>query len=284
MNLRTVLLIATTAAVAHPVLAQTITDADVQRYQDCVVAATAPDGGPTKVVEVCLSPAKAGIAGAQYAIGASLVNRNEAGDHTAGIDWLEKAAASGNPASAFLLAGILLQEQSPAAQSRGRDYLKLAVCAGYPHALSALQQGGIKRENVDCPPVPEEDFSGEWMADLTWVKSGVPSKTPGYQLKIVIADDSPRVFAKVDTAWTEVKPGRFKLEKHKQSATVTTTDTGWDFDGEWIESWTIQLLRTSVDEAEVAYLRVVNNPHMSAAISWRAFSSFSEGTARRVKK
>jgi len=80
-----------------------------------------------------------------------------------------------------------------------------------------------------------------------------------------------------------VKPGRFRIETHKQSATVTAVDLGFDFDGEWIESWTIQLLRLGVDEAHVAYLRTVNNPHMPRGFSWRAFSSFSEGTARKTK-
>jgi hypothetical protein len=70
----------------------------------------------------------------------------------------------------------------------------------------------------------------------------------------------------------------------KQSAAITAFDSGWDFDGEWIESWTIQLLRVGLDDARVSYLRTVNNPHMPAAISWRTFSSISEGSARRARK
>lgn len=284
MIVRSTLLILT-LAITLPTLAQVAKEADVKAYQECVAAATDPNGTPGKAVETCLAPAKVGIPGAQYALGASLVNRNEAGDRTAGIEWLEKSAGSGNPAAAFTLAGILLQEQSPASQARGRDFLKAAVCAGYPHALSALQQGGVKRESVGCLPVPEEDFTGEWIADLKWVKSGVVSaEASNYQLKIVIESDSPRVFAKFDGTWTEVKPDRFKLEKHGQSATVVAIDRGWDFDGEWIESWTIQLLRTGRDEAHVAYLRTVNNPYMPQTFHWRAFSSFSEGSARRSNK
>ena len=133
--------------------------------------------------------------------------------------------------------------------------------------------------------MPEEDFTGEWIADLKWVKSGaVAAGTSNYQFKIVIANDVPRVFTKFDSTWTEVKPGRFKLEKDGQSATIAAIDRGWDFDGEWIESWTIQLLRTGRDDAHVAYLRTVNNPYMPKTFNWRAFSSFSEGNARRANK
>lgn len=279
------ILITITLALTVPSIAQVVTDADVKAYQGCVTAASDPNGTAGKAIETCLPPAKVGIPGAQYALGASLVNRNEAGDRTSGIEWLEKSAASGNPAAAFTLAGILLQEESPASQSRGRDFFKASVCAGYPHALSALQQGGGKRENVPCPTVPAEDFTGEWIADLKWVKAGaVAAENANYQFKIVIANDVPSVFAKFDSTWTEVKPGRFKLEKYGQSATIAAVDRGWDFDGEWIESWTIQLLRTGRDEAHVAYLRTVNNPYMPTTFHWRAFSSFSEGSARRANK
>ncbi|MDP9192628.1 MAG: hypothetical protein M3P06_13090 [Acidobacteriota bacterium] len=272
------------AAVTHNLFAQPISDSDVKAYTDCVAAATQDDGAPAKVISVCLSPAKAGIPGAQYALGVSLVGRNEAGDYTAGVDWLEKSAAAGNPAAAFVLASILLKQDAPASVARGRDFLKMSVCAGYPYALQALGQGGVSRDKVGCPPVPEEDFSGEWIADLKWLKTGVASpETPTYQLKITVAGDAARVFTKLDTEWKEVKPGRFRIETHKQSATVTAVDLGFDFDGEWIESWTIQLLRLGVDEAHVAYLRTVNNPHMPRGFSWRAFSSFSEGTARKTK-
>ncbi|HEY0159151.1 MAG TPA: hypothetical protein VGF28_17825 [Thermoanaerobaculia bacterium] len=284
MIVRRLLLILTILATL-PGVAEVVTDADVKAYHDCVTAASDPDGTPGKAVELCLGPAKVGIPGAQYALGAWLVNRNEAGDRTAGIQWLEKSAASGNPAAAFTLAGILLQEESPAAQARGSAALKAAVCAGYPHALAALRDGGVERANVGCPPVPEEDFNGEWLADLKPVKNGAAAaEAEKYQLKVVIEGDVPRVFANDDGTWNEVKPGRFTLEKHGQSATVVAIDRGWDFDGEWIESWTIQLLRTAPDEAHVAYLRTVNNPYMPRTFEWRAFSSFSEGSARRAKR
>jgi hypothetical protein len=93
-----------------------------------------------------------------------------------------------------------------------------------------------------------------------------------------------QVFQKPASQWIEVKAGKFKMEKLNQTVSVTTLDTGWDFDGEWTEAWTLQLLRLGRDEARVSFLRTVNNPHMPSGISWRAFSSLSEGTARRTPK
>ena len=168
--------------------------------------------------------------------------------------------------------------------SRGRDFLEAAVCAEYPLALSALQTRWSKREDVACPPVPEEDFSGEWLADLKWVKSGVvAAETPSYQLKIVIKDAYRRYSLSSTLRGRRWKPGRFKLEKHEQSAMLTTTDIGWDFDANGLSHGRFSSCEPGLDEAQVAYLRVVNNPHMPRSFAWRAFLSFSEGRARRAK-
>jgi hypothetical protein len=266
-------------------LGQSFSEADAKAYQECVELATQDRAALRKAIDVCRAPAEAGIPGAQYALGVALVDRNEAGDRTLGIEWLEKAAGAGNPAAAFALAGILLQEDSPASQERGRNLLKMSICAGYPYAVAALKQSGATRENLGCPVPPEENFDGEWIADLQWLKSGaVAPDAPTYQLKIVLSGTNVQVFRQVESKWVEVKPGRFKLEQLKQSAAITAFDSGWDFDGEWIESWTIQLRRVGLDEARVSYLRTVNNPHLPAAISWRTFSSISEGAAHRPKR
>ena len=82
------------------------------------------------------------------------------------------------------------------------------------YALKALEQGGVAREKVECPPAKNEDFSGEWIADLKWIKSDVPNPETSHQLKIVIAD-APRVFAKKGADWMEIKSGKFKFEQRR---------------------------------------------------------------------
>jgi hypothetical protein len=94
---------------------------------------------------------------------------------------------------------MLLAENSPAAQERGRNLLKTAICAGYPYAISALEKGGGNRENLGCQPSPEENFDGEWIADLKWLKSGaIAADTTSYQLKIVVSGDNVQVFRQAD--------------------------------------------------------------------------------------
>jgi hypothetical protein len=133
-------------------------------------------------------------------------------------------------------------------------------------------------------PEPEADFSGEWSLRLKWSKS-VPAEAAVESYRLVIREGTPRVYYKKDKGdWVEVKAGKFTFTQQDRSATVAVTDSGWDLDGKWIESWTIQLMRTSTDEATVAYLRTVNNAHLLAHLTWRTFATFAEGTASRVKR
>ena len=253
---------------------------DLAKYQECVTSATKADSVVADLIKACRLPAEAGVPGAQYAFGMGLIGRNEVGDRTAGIEWLEKAAASGNPAATFALGSVLLQEQSPASVERGRALFRQAVCTGYPPAVTALAQGGIARDKIGCRPAADEDFTGEWVADLKWVKSE-PVGERGQQLKLRFANDTVQIFMKSDSDWVEVKSGKFRVTHMEQSINVSAMDSGWDFDGKWIESWTIQLLRTAANEASVTFLRTVNNPHIPPVLSWRTFSTVAEGKALR---
>jgi len=253
---------------------------DLAKYQECVTSATKEDSVAADLIKACRLPAEAGVPGAQYAFGIGLIGRNEVGDRTSGIEWLEKAAASGNPAATFALGSVLLQEESPASVERGRVLFRQAVCTGYPPAVSALAQGGVARDKIGCLPATDEDFTGEWVADLKWVKIE-PVGEGGPQMKLSFANDSVQVFMKSDSDWVEVKSGKFRVTQLEQSINVSSMDTGWDFDGKWIESWTIQLLRTAANEASLTFLRTVNNPHIPPALSWRTFSTVAEGKALR---
>ena len=99
--------------------------------------------------------------------------------------------------------------------------------------------------------------------------------------KVTIQGSAVRVFVKSDDEWIEAKPGKFTFTQLEQSATIAATDSGWDFDGKWIESWTLQFMRTGPNDAAVAYLRTVNNPNLPDQFNWRAFSSFAKGEAHR---
>ena len=232
----------------------------------------------------CEEPARQGVPGAQYVMGALLVNRGAPADMTAGIAWLEKAIASGSPAAAYDLATVLAaRSDDAAASSRGRELFKSAVCAGYPPAVELLTSQGVSRDSMQCPQRPETDFSGEWLLSLKWDKAA-PAGPEMESYRITVDAGTARVYYKDEKKqWVEAKSGRFVLAQDGETATISVRDIGWDFDGKWIESWTIQLMRTSAEEAAVAYLRTVNNVNLPAQFAWRTFATFAEGTARRVK-
>lgn len=286
MPTRIALVLTCTVLAAHLSAAEAKKPAmDLVKYQACVTAATSEETTADQMIDACREPAEAGIPGAQYALGVGLFRRNQAGDRTAAMDWLEKSVATNSPPAALAFAGILLQEQTPASRERGLALFRQAACAGYPPALEVLEQQGGSREALGCEAATDEDFTGEWIADLKWVKLGVlgDSGEAGAQLKLAFAGDEVRVFMKGGSEWTEVKPGSFKVTHVQQSISVASLEPGWDFDGKWIEAWTIQMLRTGPNEAAITFLRTVNNPHLPSTLSWRTFSTLAEGKAQRAK-
>jgi hypothetical protein len=65
---------------------------------------------------------------------------------------------------------------------------------------------------------------------------------------------------------------------------ISTLDSGWDLDGKWVETWTIQLLRLSDQEAVINFVRTVNNLHIPAASTLKVMTSMAEGKAIRSSK
>jgi hypothetical protein len=210
------------------------------------------------------------------------VNRGAPADIVTGTEWLEKAVAGGSPPAAFHLASLLLQQKDPSAVARGRELFKSAACAGYPEAVKAVRDAGASIEKLACPPVAETDFSGDWSVRLKWGTTS-PAGPATESYRISIGGGEVHVSMLIGGTWQEVKAGKFTLSQNDRSLTVASTDSGWDFDGKWIESWTLQFMRTSPDDATVAFLRTVNNPYLPAQLSWKTFSTFAEGTAQRVK-
>lgn len=226
-------------------------------------------------VRLCSGPATQGIPGAQYGLGVLLVNRGNAGDLETGLGWLEKAHAAGNPAAAFALYMIYTQRHMEEAARRAQDLFQEAACAGYPAAVSALMKHSPA---IQCPE--KAGFAGDWLAEMKWVKTDLPTQGT-MTLKISIgSDNAVRVFIKPSGDWVEAKPGKFTVSVLDQTAIVSALDSGWDFEGKWIESWSIQLLRTGRDSATASFFRTVNNVHIPVTIPWRTFSVLAEGSAQ----
>jgi TPR repeat protein len=249
-------------------------------YGECTAAV---QKSPEEALTKCEAPARAGVVGAQYILGALLVNRGAPDDLAKGREWLEKAVAAGSPAAAFHLASLLVQDKNDSAVQRARQLFKTSACAGYPEAVDAVRAAGSSIEQLACTPAADADFSGDWSVSLKWDKTG-PAGAGTESYRIAIARNEAHVSMLIDGKWQEVKAGKFTVSQHDRTLTVAVMDSGWDFDGKWIESWTIQLMRTGNDDAAVAYLRTVNNPYLPARLKWRTFSTFAEGAAHRIKR
>ena len=271
MPARSIITVFVCSLLANLLSAQTATTEFSDAYSECNRAV---QSGAADAIAKCEQPAKEGIPGAQYALGALLTNRNNGDDMQRGVEFLEKAVASGNPVAAYHLATVLAERN----QERARELFRFAVCAGSPQALAELSRSGVGRETIGCVPSPEADFTGQWSLSLKWDKTA-PAKE---NYRISIAGGSARVSIEIGGKWTEVK-GAFTVNQLDETITIMNTDSGWDFDGKWVESWTFQLLRTGPDEAKAVYLRTVNNPHLPTRFAWRAFANFAEGTARRLE-
>lgn len=250
-------------------------------YHECTTAFQRSRADIAPVLAKCEEPANQGVPGAQYALGALLVNRATGDDVAVGISWLEKASANGSIPAAYHLATVLVESTEQAVAARGRELFKSAACAGYPQAVRDLKDAGVSILSLGCSASSATEFSGDWIVSLKWDRSSA-SSDPTESYKLSIRGGRVNVFVKSGDEWVEAKAGKFSLSQLDQSATVAVTDSGWDFDGKWIESWTLQLMRLTADEAAVAYLRTVNNPQLPTHLSWRTFANFAEGKARRV--
>jgi len=79
-----------------------------------------------------------------------------------------------------------------------------------------------------------------------------------------------------------VKPGKFTVSQLDETVVVSVLDSGSDFDGKWIETWSITFLRLTEKEAVVNYIRTVNNRDMPSTFSWRTFTTVAEGRMKRT--
>jgi hypothetical protein len=252
----------------------------VVAYSRCTDAAMKPGANPADGIAACKEPAEAGVPGAQYAMGALLLNGANGQSSPEAVQWLERAVAAGHPGAAYFLASVL----SSTNPTRARELVRTAACGEYTPALEMFQKPGLTFDKSACPPRRDTDFAGEWSGKLPWVKIPPASTATALELKVAFSGSDVHVFMRSADAWIEVKRGLFKVAQVDETAVVSVLDSGSDFDGKWIESWSLTLLRISDDEAVVTFSRTVNNRDMPANLSWRTFTTVAEGRMKRSAK
>jgi hypothetical protein len=259
-------------------------EADAVAYSRCTEAARNPKTEPKQALAACAGPAAQGVPGAQYAMGAILLNSANGEVSPDASMWLEKAVASGHAGAAYVLAQLLASKGQTADRARVSDLMILSACGGYKPALADFEKVNKTEEQLPCSPRADTDFSGEWIGAVKWSKSGpVSAADASTDVRIVIRQGQPHVFMKYRD-WMEVKPGKWRLSQLDETMILSSLDSGSDFDGIWIEAWDFHLLRLNADEAAVSYMRTVNNRDMPASLSWRTFTTTAQGHIRRSSK
>ena len=251
---------------------------DLKEYTACTEATRTQE--LAKVEKACRAMADRGIPMAQYSLGATMVNTNGFASKE-GMALLEKAAAQGHPPAKWLVALGLLQSDDEASKQRGAAALREVVCTGYPPALDALKQSSKSKADFDCTEDPLTNFDGTWMLKVHGSTENYPKIDLDYRLEI--AGDEAKVSVQEKDKWIDVKPGSFKVKRVDETLVLSAIDSGWDFDGKWIESLTFQLMRLDPDKAAASFTRAVNNPYMPADLEGRTFVVSATGTAERVK-
>jgi len=255
-------------------------DLDLQTYAKCTAYATSQEAPPPEAVQTCLGPARQGLPGAQYALGAILLARGEPGKAEEAIGWLEKAVQAGHPPAKHLLAVIYLRSGRQDLEPRGKELLKEAICSGYPPAQEMRSTLVPENGKLDCSGLEPASFDGTWTSSLKWVKAS-PTSGSNPELRLTISKGQAKVYMRARNEWSEVKPGMFQVRQEDESLIVSCLDSGWDLDGKWIESWTLQLLRLSDREAILNFVRTVNNVHVPATSAVKVLTSVAEGKATR---
>jgi hypothetical protein len=255
-------------------------DIDLEKYEKCVGFALSEGPPPAEAVEACIVPARQGLPGAQYALANILAARSKSGPTPDAINWLEKAAKAGHPPAAFALANVYANSEQKDAQERGSELLRLAICSGYPPAEKELAEIGLDKARIDCSKFGPFKFDGTWSAALKWTQQSQASNSNSSpELRVTISNQQAKVYMRSGQDWMEVKPGKFEFRQADDSLILSALDSGWDFDGKWVESWTLHLFRVSDQEATLHFMRTVNNLHLPASSPLKVFTGVAEGNA-----
>lgn len=253
---------------------------DQEAYTQCVTTATSGKATVDEALAACSGPASRGATGAMYALGVLLSKSARATDRMASVSWLEKAANAGHALAAFRLAKANLDGASEAERATGTKWLRFAACSGYTPAEEMAKARGISAVMSDCPARALADFEGTWAGELAGLKADDPVRL----VQISVRGNAVHVLTKATDKWIEVKAGKFTMSQLGPSLMITALDSGWDLDGQWIESWSFALLRLAPNEVFTTFTRSVNNPNLPTNLEWRFFTSVSEGRLLRQQK
>ena len=139
---------------------------------------------------------------------------------------------------------------------------------------------------ASCATVASDHAAYDPKLDGFWQGSITLSDTPKdvLELRLLIGQGAPRVWLQDNGAWTEAKPGAFRISRNMGNAVIYATDSGTDGDGTWVESWAIVATPRSPEDLLVVWSRVVNNLDMPLEKESSKYGLHASGILHRVPR
>ena len=254
---------------------------DAKLYAQCL-AYVQQDSVPEKAVKRCQPLANSDHPGALYAYGLILWN-TKSGKAEEALTVLRKAAEQDHPPARYFLAKIYQANNVTQATPSLEDHARSAYCAGYPEAqefktLLATAGSG----EVACEEVTRSRFDGPWTGDLSFWSAPQEKPADGEPFKFrlsILADGTAKSQQWEGGTWVDLKT--LRAQEVDGILTLQSTEAGWDFDGKWVEHWSIQMLRIDDSRARVHWTRTVSNLHLPTDNPDKSFVMAAGGEFRR---
>jgi hypothetical protein len=123
------------------------------------------------------------------------------------------------------------------------------------------------------------NLNGEWRGVLQPLHgSYLDPRDWKLELKLFIAASQARVYIRRGEQWQEVKPGKFRITRHKTNAIIHGIDSG----SGWVESWVFSVSRHDRDSINVYGNRIINNFRQPAEVQSARITYGATGRFKRV--
>jgi hypothetical protein len=180
--------------------------------------------------------------------------------------YLTASAKNGNPIAAGNLFSLYQYEKKNDSASYWKN---MAILKGYQQVDSSALESPQLYGGIDSLFA----YDGSWETSKVRCvySSASDSACPAYKLKIKISGDSVEVYMPVNKDWKLIDR-KFIISKTKSNAVLFNTKSGWDFEGEWVETWNITLTKFNKNKMGMHFIRQVNNLHLPTGTDHSKFS------------
>ena len=160
----------------------------------------------------------------------------------------------------FLVSRVRFEEPSPQQAAPQKSVISSIV-----ESISQQPSSSESKQSIDSSH-SLFNLNGEWRGVLQPLHgSHLDPRDWKLELKLFISDHTAKVYLRRGEQWSEVKAGKFRINRHKTNATIHSIDSG----GGWVESWVFSISRYDEDNINVYGNRIINNFHQAAGASGR---------------